>query len=45
MLAAIEVQEPQYPPLLRPEARCTAAWKAFHTALLADPEAIFKGAP
>ena len=43
MLAAIEVQEPQYAPLLRPEARYAAAWKAFYSALLADPEATFDG--
>jgi len=44
VLAALELGEPQHPPLMRPEAKQAGAWRAFHTALLADPEAKFGGA-
>jgi hypothetical protein len=44
VLAALELGEPQHPPLMRPEVRQAAAWRAFHSALLADPEATFGGA-
>ena len=42
VLAALLAEEPQYPPLMRPEAKQGAAWRSFHTALLADPEAKFE---
>jgi hypothetical protein len=43
ILAAIEVQEPQYPPLSRPETKQAAAWRSFHTALLSDADATWDG--
>jgi hypothetical protein len=43
--AALDAQEPQYPPLENPETKYAAAWRAYHTALLADPEATLEGAP
>lgn len=44
VLAALYLEEPQFPPLMRPEAKQGAAWRSFHTALLSDPEATFEGA-
>jgi hypothetical protein len=38
LLDALSPVEPQYPPSMRPEIKQTAAWRAFHTALLANPE-------
>jgi hypothetical protein len=43
-LAALNAQEPQYPPSMRPEVKQAAMWRSFHTALLADPEVTFEGA-
>jgi hypothetical protein len=40
----VSAEEPQHPPLMRPEAKQAAAWRSFHVALLADPEAAFEGA-
>jgi hypothetical protein len=42
--AALFAKEPQYAPSMRPELKQAAAWRAFHAALLADPEATFEGA-
>jgi hypothetical protein len=42
--AALFAQEPQYPPSMRPEVKQAAAWRSFHTELLADPEATFESA-
>jgi hypothetical protein len=42
--AALDAQEPQHPPLMNPETKHAAAWRAYHAALLADPEATFGGA-
>jgi hypothetical protein len=44
VLAALAAEEPQTPPNQRPEAQAEAAWRSFHTALLADPEVTFEGA-
>jgi hypothetical protein len=41
--AALFAQEPQYPPLHRPEIAQAAAWRAFHAALLVDPKATWGG--
>jgi hypothetical protein len=38
VLAALDLQEPQCVPSMRPEAKQSAAWRAFHTALLTDPD-------
>jgi hypothetical protein len=38
VLAVLNAQEPQYPPAMRPEIKQSAAWRAFHTALLTDPD-------
>jgi hypothetical protein len=43
VLAALSAQEPQYPPLMRPEVKQAAAWRSFHTALLADPKVTWDG--
>ena len=42
--AALNAQEPQYPALMRPEIKQAAAWRAFHTALLTDPDATWEEA-
>jgi hypothetical protein len=38
VLAALNLQEPQCVPSMRPEAKQAAVWRAFYTALLTDPE-------
>jgi hypothetical protein len=38
VLDALSEVEPQYPPSMRPEIKQSAAWRAFYTALLTDPE-------
>lgn len=38
ILNALDAVEPQYPASMRPEIKQAAAWRAFHTALLIDPE-------
>jgi hypothetical protein len=40
--AALNAQEPQYPPSMRPEIKEAAAWRAFHAALLTDPDATWE---
>jgi len=40
-LAALHAEEPQTPPNHRPEAQAEAAWRSFHTTLLADPDVKF----
>jgi hypothetical protein len=42
--AALFAKEPQYPPSMRPEVKQSAAWRSYHAALLADPEATFDAA-
>jgi hypothetical protein len=37
LLDALSSAQPQYPPSMRPEIKQSAAWRAFHTALLTDP--------
>jgi hypothetical protein len=41
--AALFAKEPQHPPTMRPEVKQAAAWRTFHSKLLADPEATFEG--
>jgi hypothetical protein len=36
--AALNLQEPQCVPSMRPEAKQAAVWRAFYTALLTDSE-------
>jgi hypothetical protein len=43
VLSSLTSEEPQTPPNQRPEAKQEAAWRSFHTALLADPEVTFEG--
>jgi hypothetical protein len=38
LLDALSSAQPQYPPSMRPEIKQSAAWRAFHAALLADPD-------
>jgi hypothetical protein len=38
VVAALDLQEPQCVPSMRPEAKQAAVWRAFCTALLTDPE-------
>jgi hypothetical protein len=42
VLDALSAQEPQYPGFQRPEAKQSAAWRAFHAALLTDPDATWE---
>jgi hypothetical protein len=42
VLDAIDPAEPQYPPSMRPEIKQATAWRAFHTALLSDPDATWE---
>jgi hypothetical protein len=42
--AALSVQEPQYPPSMRPKVKQAAAWRSFYAALRANPDATFEGA-
>ena len=44
VLDAIDPVQPQYPPLMRPEIKQSAAWRAFHTDLLTDPDATWEEA-
>jgi hypothetical protein len=46
ILDALGAQEPQYVPSMRPEIKEAAAWRAFHTALLTDPDRTWEeGSP
>jgi hypothetical protein len=38
VVAALDLQEPQCVPSMRPEAKQAAVWRAFYAALLTDPE-------
>ena len=42
LLDALSPVQPQYAPSMRPEIKQSAAWRAFHTVLLTDPDATLK---
>jgi hypothetical protein len=43
VLAALDLQEPQFVPTMRPETKQAAAWRSFHTALLSNADATWDG--